>query len=75
MPRSHGQDTNVLFNHNQITIFVDNLQIAVFEVDVFFRLAHRNFHSRLKRKIKLRDALAIHDDAFSSQRRFDFTLA
>ena len=67
--RSHREDAWLLIHDEEITVFVDDMNIAVLELHVLFRLADGDLHPRLQGIIELGDDLVVDLDAMPRERR------
>ena len=64
MAGSHREDADLLLDHHEPAVLIDNLHVAALEAPlVTLRLAHGHLHARLQQKVELRDGLAVHLDA------------
>ena len=69
----HRQDAYGFLDDDEPAVLIDNLHVTATErLLVALRLRHCHLHTWLQQIVKLRDRLAIHLDALSLQRLFDF---
>lgn len=61
--RRHREDARLLIHDEEITVFVNDMNIAVLELHVLFRLADGDLHPRLQGIIELSDDLVVDLDA------------
>ena len=72
---SHREDAWLLVDNQEITVFVDDMYVAVLELHILLRLAHRDLHSRFKGEIELGHDLVVDLDAMTGERCFHLRTA
>ena len=76
MSGSHTEDAHVLFNHDDVAVFINNLDVSALEnLLVLLGLAYAHLHARFQSIVELGDGLAIHLDSSTLQRLLHLGLA
>lgn len=71
----HGQDTRCLFDDHEVSVFVDQFDMAASEKVVALVLADADAHAGFQRIVKLSDRFAVYLDAPALQCGFQFGAA